>query len=78
MRLQGRSGVAEGANDPGGPLQHILVFDIETVPDRDSHEGTKFTKPPFQKIVAIGFRYAEIERRRARGRSPQGDAKRRR
>ena len=46
MRLQGRSGVAEGANDPGGPLQHILVFDIETVPDRDHHEGTGFSKPP--------------------------------
>ncbi len=53
MRLQGRSGVAEGANDPGGPLQHILVFDIETVPDGDHHEVTKFARPPSHLLVSI-------------------------
>lgn len=45
--------------------QHLLVFDIETVPDRDHHEGTGFPKPPFHKVVAIGFLHAEIERQGA-------------
>ena len=42
--------------------QHLLVFDIETVPDRKYHEGDGFPKPPFHRVVAIGFLHAEIER----------------
>ncbi len=33
--------------------EHLLVFDIETVPDREHHEGT-VPKPPFHKVVVIG------------------------
>ncbi len=45
--------------------QHLLVFDIETVPDRDHHDGNGFPKPPFHRVVAIGFLHAEIERQGA-------------
>ena len=41
--------------------QHLLVFDIETVPDRDHHEGTGFPKPPFHKVVAIGFQRQSLK-----------------
>jgi hypothetical protein len=44
---------------------HLLAFDIETIPDRDHHEGDGFPKPPFHKVVAIGFLHAEIERQGA-------------
>ena len=35
--------------------QHLLVVDIETVPDEAHHEGDGFPKPPFHKVVAIGL-----------------------
>ncbi len=40
----------------------LLVIDIETVPDKDHFTGEGFPKPPFHKVVAIGFLAAEIER----------------
>ena len=43
-------------------LQHLLVVDIETVPDREHHDGDDFPKPPFHKVIAIGFLVAQIER----------------
>ena len=42
--------------------QHLLVVDIETVPDEAHHEGDGFPKPPFHKVVAIGFLHAVIDR----------------
>ena len=42
--------------------QHLLVVDIETVPDEAHHEGDGFPKPPFHKVVAIGFLHAWIDR----------------
>ncbi len=36
--------------------QHLLVVDIETVPDEAHHEGDGFPKPPFHTVVAIGLR----------------------
>ena len=39
-----------------------MVIDIETVPDKDHFTGEGFPKPPFHKVVAIGFLAAEIER----------------
>ncbi len=38
--------------------QHLLVVDIETVPDEAHHEGDGFPKPPFHTVVAIGFLHA--------------------
>jgi len=35
--------------------QHLLVVDIETVPDEAHHEGDGFPKPPFHQVVAIGL-----------------------
>ncbi len=42
--------------------QHLLVVDIETVPDEAHHEGDGFPKPPFHTVVAIGFLHAVIDR----------------
>ncbi len=41
--------------------QNLLVFDIETVPDPDLHEGTGFPKPPFHVVAAIAVLEAEME-----------------
>ena len=42
--------------------QHLLVVDIETVPDREHHAGDDFAKLPFHNVIAIGFLDAQIER----------------
>ena len=42
--------------------QHLLIVDIETVPDAAHHEGDSFPKPPFHTVVAIGFLHAVIDR----------------
>lgn len=42
------------------PQENLVVFDIETVPDKDNFEGTGFPKPPFHIPVAIAFLHAEI------------------
>ena len=34
--------------------QHLLVVDIETVPDEAHHEEDSFPKPPSHKVIAIG------------------------
>jgi 3'-5' exonuclease len=41
--------------------QNLLVFDIETVPDPDLHDGSGFPKPPFHVVAAIAVLEAEIE-----------------
>jgi len=41
--------------------RHLIVFDIETVPIREFHEGDDFPKPPFHQVVAIAFLHAQIE-----------------
>lgn len=40
--------------------EHLVVFDIETIPDSAHHEGNGFPKPPFHIPVAIAFLHAEI------------------
>lgn len=42
------------------PRQPIVVFDIETVPDRDHHAGDEFAKLLFHKVVAISYLRADI------------------
>jgi predicted PolB exonuclease-like 3'-5' exonuclease len=42
--------------------QTLLVFDIETVPDKHHHEGDGFPILPFHQVVAIAFLEAEINR----------------
>lgn len=39
----------------------ILVFDIETVPDSDHHQGGEFPKALFHRVVAISYLIAEWE-----------------
>ena len=51
----------ELATRPMAP-QHLFVVDNETVPDEAHHEGDGFPKPPFHKVVAIGFLHAVIDR----------------
>ena len=41
---------------------HLMVVDIETIPDVNFHEGDKFPKIPYHQVVAIAFLEAEIER----------------
>ncbi len=36
--------------------------DIETIPDKDHHEGDKFPILPYHQVVAIAFLHAEIQR----------------
>ena len=36
------------------------MFDIETIPDKDHHEGTTFPKALFHQIVAISYLKADI------------------
>ena len=42
--------------------QTLLVFDIETVPDKHHHEGDGFPILPFHQVVAIAVLEAEINR----------------
>ncbi len=42
--------------------QTLLVFDIETVPDKRHHEGDGFPVLPFHQVVAIAVLEAEINR----------------
>ncbi len=42
--------------------QTLLVFDIETVPDKHHHEGDGFPILPFHQVVAIAVLEAEIKR----------------
>jgi predicted PolB exonuclease-like 3'-5' exonuclease len=39
----------------------ILVFDIETVPDAEHHQGDEFPKALFHRVVAISYIIAEYE-----------------
>lgn len=41
-------------------MRDLLVFDIETVPDRRFHEGSSFPKLPFHRVVAIAFLKATV------------------
>jgi predicted PolB exonuclease-like 3'-5' exonuclease len=41
--------------------RHLIVFDIETVPLREFHEGDDFPKPTYHQVVAIAFLHAEIK-----------------
>jgi len=41
-------------------MRDLLVFDIETVPDRRFHEGDSFPKLPFHRVVAIAFLKATV------------------
>jgi predicted PolB exonuclease-like 3'-5' exonuclease len=38
----------------------IVVFDIETIPDRKHHDNDAFPKPAFHQIVAISYLKADI------------------
>jgi 3'-5' exonuclease len=38
----------------------LVVFDIETIPDKDHHEGTAFPKALFHQVVAISYLKADI------------------
>lgn len=38
----------------------LVVFDIETVPDKDHHEGTAFPKALFHQVVAISYLMADV------------------
>ena len=42
-----------------------MVFDIETIPDKDHHEGEKFPIHPYHQVVAIAFLHAEIQQSEA-------------
>ncbi len=42
--------------------QSLLVVDIETIPDKNLHEGDKFPITPFHQVVAIAFLEAVIHR----------------
>jgi predicted PolB exonuclease-like 3'-5' exonuclease len=43
-----------------GPANPVLVFDIETVPDADHHQGVEFPKALFHRVVAISYLIAEL------------------
>ena len=43
-------------------LEDLLVVDIETIPDKDHHDGDKFPITPFHQVVAIAFLEAAIHR----------------
>jgi 3'-5' exonuclease len=43
-------------------VDHLLVFDIETIPDTANFDGSGFPKPPFHIPVAIAFLHATIAR----------------
>lgn len=45
--------------------QTLLVFDIETVPDPNHHEGKGFPILPYHQVAAIAFLEAEIHRSEA-------------
>ena len=42
--------------------QTLLVFDIETIPDKHYYEGDGFPILPFHQVVAIAVLEAEINR----------------
>ena len=42
--------------------KHPFIVDIETVPDREHHTDDDFARPPFHKVIAIGFLDAQIEK----------------
>jgi 3'-5' exonuclease len=44
-----------------GPDNPVLVFDIETVPDAEHHQGDEFPKALFHRVVAISYLIAELE-----------------
>jgi predicted PolB exonuclease-like 3'-5' exonuclease len=38
----------------------IVVFDVETIPDADHHEGDSFPKPLFHQVVALSYLKADV------------------
>ena len=51
------------------PLDNLFVFDVETIPDKDHHDGDKFPIPPFHKVVAVAFLEAVMRSSRRCSRS---------